>query len=98
MAIVTPTDEAAAILVRVFEALARQSGKTLAAATRADIIRACELLSQAAGGFDELLDDMGDTPRRSPSEQALDPDWRRFERWRAIRRAEADATATAEAR
>jgi hypothetical protein len=89
MAIVTPTDEAAAIFCRVFESIARLNGKTLSTTTRADIQRACELLTQAAGAFDELLDDLPDTPRRSPGEQAIDDP--NFQRWRTVRRLEEDA-------
>jgi len=62
-----PADEAAAILIRVFEALARASGKTLNARTRADIERACELLASAGAELDDLLDDL---PRVSPAEAA----------------------------
>lgn len=62
----TPQDEAAAILVRLFESLARASGKTLKSSTRADIKRACELLSSAGAEYD-LLDDL---VRQSPGESA----------------------------
>jgi hypothetical protein len=83
MAIVTPTDEAAAIIIRILESIARLNHKTLSARTRDDVLRACELLTQAAGGFDELLDDLSEPPPRSPGEQAtLDPN---FQRWRAER-------------
>jgi hypothetical protein len=83
---VPPEAEAAAIFMRVFESIARLNGKTLAASTRADIIRACELLAQAAGGLDELLDDVPEPPRRSPGEQAIDDP--NFQRWRARRSVE----------
>jgi acyl-CoA reductase-like NAD-dependent aldehyde dehydrogenase len=78
------TTEAAQILTRVFEALARQSGKTLNARTREDIQRACELLANAGGELEELLDDLPAPPRRSPAEAAIeaDPGWQDFERWR----------------
>lgn len=52
-----PTDEAAQILTRLFEALARRSGKTLNARSRDDIKRACELLASAGDELGELLDD-----------------------------------------
>jgi len=61
MAQYTPTEEAAAILTRILEALARQSGKTLSRKTRDDLARACELLS-AGDNYDELLDDLLSTP------------------------------------
>jgi hypothetical protein len=74
----SPTDEAAAILIRVFESLARANGKTLKPSTRADIRRACELLSSAGTELDDLLDD---APRVSPGEAATVPSevqqWRR---------------------
>lgn len=79
----TPADEAAAILVRVLESLARASGKTLKASTRADIQRACELLSSA--GFDELEDI---SPARvSPAEAMVeaavaDPNYQRWKQRR----------------
>lgn len=77
------TDEAAAILARVFEALARQNGKTLSAATRADIGRACELLTSAGEELDDLFEDLPPVaPRQSPGEQAISPGWQDFERWR----------------
>jgi hypothetical protein len=50
-------DEAAAIFIRMFEALARRSGKTLNERSRADITRACRLLASAGGELDDLLDD-----------------------------------------
>jgi hypothetical protein len=54
----TPQDEAAQIFTRLFEALARRSGKTLNARSRADIARACELLSHAGQDLSDLLDDL----------------------------------------
>ncbi len=77
------SEEAAAILVRVFESIARLNSKTLSASTRADIGRACELLANAGAELEDLLDDLPESPRRSPGEQAIgDP---RFEAWRARR-------------
>lgn len=83
----TPQDEAAAILTRVFEAICRVNNKTLNARTRADIARACELLSHAGGEYSELLDDL---PRMSPAEAAsnlvmaaeADPGYRRWKQER----------------
>jgi hypothetical protein len=84
----TPTQEAAAILTRIFESLARASGKTLKPTTRDDITRACELLASAGQELDDLLDDL---PRVSPAEAAanfipaeqIDPTYRQ---WRAERK------------
>lgn len=76
------TQEAAQILTRVFEALARQNGKTLSKATRSDIGRACELLAQG-DRLEELFEDLPAPPRQSPGEQAIDPGWQDFERWRS---------------
>jgi hypothetical protein len=61
----TPQDEAAEIFTRLFESLARRSGKTLNERGRADVRRACELLSQAGQSFEDLLDDLPPPPRRS---------------------------------
>jgi hypothetical protein len=55
---VDPVNEASQIFTRLFEALARRSGKTLNVRSRADITRACELLSHAGQELDDLLDDM----------------------------------------
>lgn len=55
------SDEAAAIITRTLEALARQVGKTLSAKTRADLARACELLA-AGDDYDELLEDLLEQP------------------------------------
>lgn len=52
-----PTDEAAAILTRLLEALCRLNRKTLNARSRADIKRLCELLAAAGPDLDDLLDD-----------------------------------------
>lgn len=85
-----PTEEATAILTRVFEALARANGKTLNARTRADIGRACELLASAGSELTELLDDMPVMPKTTRGEAAsnfitaaeADPN---FKRWRQAR-------------
>lgn len=80
---ILPSDEAAQILTRVFEALARQAGKTLSAATRSDIGRACDLLANAGEDLDTVFEDLPPAlPRRSPGEQAISPGWQDFERWR----------------
>jgi hypothetical protein len=54
-------EEAAAILIRTLEALARQNRKTLSAATRADLTRACKLLVDG-DSYDDLLDDLLSAP------------------------------------
>lgn len=61
MASITASEEAAAILTRTFEALARQAGKTLSRKTRDDLTRACELLA-AGDSYDELLVDLLEQP------------------------------------
>jgi len=61
-----PTDEAAQILIRLFEALARRSGKTLNARSREDIKRACELLASAGEELDDLLDELLPPPPPAP--------------------------------
>lgn len=86
----TLTEEAAAILIRVFESLARTNGKTLKPQTRADIERACELLVGAGAELDDLLDDVPSTPRVSPAEAAVnfvdaaraDPNYQAWKRQR----------------
>ena len=62
-----PTDEAATILIRMFEALARQIGKTLNARSRADIKRACELIAGAGAELDDLFDDRPPPPEMRPA-------------------------------
>ncbi len=57
----TSSEEAAAILIRTFEALARQNHKTLSQKTRADVARACELLA-TGDDYDELLIDLLEQP------------------------------------
>lgn len=80
----TPTEDAAQILTRIFESLARVNGKTLSAKTRADIGRACELLASQGDELDAMLDDLAPAPRRSPGESAIDND-PGFQQWRASR-------------
>jgi hypothetical protein len=84
-----PHEEAARILCRVLEALARQSGKTLSAKTRAEVERACELLS-AGDDYSDLLDDLLSMPpiRSDRVTQSFErPDYgdAEFGRWRAQR-------------
>jgi hypothetical protein len=64
----TPQDEAAQIFTRLLEALARLNRKTLNARSRADIARACELLSHAGQDLSDLLDDL--PPPRPANEYA----------------------------
>lgn len=65
-----PITEAAQILTRLFEALARQNRKTLNARSRADIARACELLSHSGQELDDLLDELPQPERRPAQEYA----------------------------
>lgn len=81
----SPTEEAAAIFIRMFSALARLHGKSLSAAMKDDLCRACELLGCAGDELDDLFEDIP-APRRSPGEQAIDDP--RFEAWRARRAVE----------
>src|SRR5262245_41902098 len=57
----TASEEATAILVRTFEALARLGGKTLSRKTRDDLARACELLARG-DDYSDLLDDLLSAP------------------------------------
>jgi hypothetical protein len=63
-----PTEEAAAILIRLFEAICRLNRKTLNTRSRDDIRRACELLSSAGDELDDLLDEL--PPPRPPEHRA----------------------------
>ena len=89
----TASEEAAAILIRTFEALARQTGKTLSSKIRADLARACELLA-AGDDYETLLDDLLSEPpiRSERVTQSFerpahgDP---QFERWRRQRQEDA---------
>lgn len=78
----TPADEAAQIITRVLESLARASNKTLKASTRADIARACSLLADGAAEYDQL-EDLPPMPRVSPAEAVMefaekDPGYKRW--------------------
>jgi hypothetical protein len=88
-----PHEEAARILCRVLEALARQNGKTLSSKTRSEVERACELLS-TGDDYDELLVDLLSEPparvtqsfEREPASSNYDQhQWQAFENWRAQR-------------
>lgn len=70
----TPEQEAAQILTRILESLARASGKTLKPDTCADIQRMCKLLSGA--GYDDL-DDLPrvESPEYIPASAAIPKDW-----------------------
>ncbi len=81
-----PTDEAAQILTRLFEALARQNRKTLNARSKADIARACDLLSHAGEAFGDLLDDLPPPERaREYTTVAFDAPPPEVARWKAQR-------------
>lgn len=66
----TPADEAAAILTRMFETIAHSMGKRLLEIHKSEIRRACELLS--ADGTLAPLDDLPSGPRVSPAEAMID--------------------------
>jgi hypothetical protein len=79
----SPEQEAAQILTRILESLARASGKTLKPSTRADIQRACELLAGAGAEYEQL----DDLPRVSPAEAMVaiaesDPGYQEWKRRR----------------
>jgi hypothetical protein len=81
-----PTNEAAEIFIRMFEALARRSGKTLNTRSRADITRACELLASAGAELDDLLDELPPpAPERRPARDYTTMPIE-VERWREQRR------------
>lgn len=79
-ATMTPADEAAAILIRLFDTIAYGMGKRLGDIHKAEIRRACDLLS-----LDGTLAPLDDLPRVSPAEAAADfaevpqvvKDWKR---------------------
>lgn len=65
---IDPVDEAAQILTRLLESLARRTGKTLNERGRANVRRACELLSHAGEQYTDLLDDLPEPqPRTRPA-------------------------------
>ena len=80
---ITPADEASAILIRLFETLAHGMGKRLKEEYKSEIRRACELLAT-----DGTLTPLDDLPKATPGERAAVyaevPD--EVERWRAERR------------
>ncbi len=79
-----PTDEASQILTRLFESLARLNRKTLNARSKADITRACELLSHAGEQYGDLFDDLPPRPRNEFSTVSFEvpPE---VDRWKAQR-------------
>lgn len=86
-----PVTEAAQIFIRMFEALARRSGKTLNARSKEDIRRACELLASAGDELDDLLDELPPpSPRVSlgearPAREYATQVLPEVERWKAQR-------------
>jgi hypothetical protein len=85
-----PVSEAAQILTRLFEALARRSGKTLNERSRADIRRACELLASAGEELDDLLDELPPpaprpAPEHRPAREYATVTLPEVERWREQR-------------
>ena len=78
----TPSEEAAAILIRMFNTLAYALGKRLRPEHRAELQRCCELLASG----DELLplDDLPPPPRREYSTVSFEvpPE---VDRWKAQR-------------
>lgn len=87
------SEEAAAILIRTLEALARVGGKTLSLKTRADLQRACELLA-AGDDYTDLLEDLLERPpiRSDRVTQSFERDGnagipdQRFQTWRGQQR------------
>jgi hypothetical protein len=84
-----PHEEAARILCRILEALARQSGKTLSQKTRQEVERACELLA-AGDDYSDLLEDLLEAPpirsdRTTVNFEREDYGDPRFGQWRAGR-------------
>ena len=82
---IAPTEEAAQILTRLFESLARRTGKTLNERGRADVRRACELLSHAGEQYTDLLDDLPDPPPRTRPARDYTTMPIEVERWRERR-------------
>lgn len=84
-----PADEAAAILIRMFDTLASGMGKRLKDSHKIEIRRACELL--AADGNLTPLDDM---PRTTPGERVPVSDYAtvppEVDRWRRTQRRNED--------
>jgi hypothetical protein len=78
----TPSEEASAILIRMFDTLAASMGKRLKETHKIEIRRACELLSA-----DGTLEPLEDVARVSPAEAMVeavqtDPG---YKRWREER-------------
>jgi hypothetical protein len=79
-----PTVEAAQILTRLLESICRLNRKTLNARSRADIARACELLSHSGEALSDLLDDLP-PPRTEYSTVSFDATPPEVARWKAQR-------------
>lgn len=78
-------EEAAQILIRMFETIAASMGKRLKDTHKAEIRRACELL--ATDGALTPLDDLPPMPRVSPAEAVMefaqnDPGYQRWKEQR----------------
>ena len=74
----TPAEEASAILIRMLDTIAAGMGKRLKETHKAEIRRACELLSA-----DGALEPLEDAPRVSPAEAMIevaahDPGYRKW--------------------
>jgi len=80
-----PTEEAAAILTRLFEAICRLNRKTLNARSKADIARACQLLASAGDELDDLLDELPPPPAKEYTTVSFDARPPEVERWKAQR-------------
>jgi hypothetical protein len=92
-----PNEEAAAILNWYFRQLAHRAGLRWSDRNQADIERACELLSSSDEPIEELppyqrpivsdrvtqVFERDEPPTREPI--AVDPEWEKFQRWRAAR-------------
>jgi hypothetical protein len=83
---ISSSEEAAAILIRVLEAVCRLNHKTLSQKTRSDIARACELLA-TGDSYDDLLVDLLSEPavrsdRTTVSFERDDYGDRQFSKWR----------------
>lgn len=77
-----PTTEAATILIRILESLARRSGKTLNERGRADVRRACELLSHSGEQYGDLLDELPLREERRPAREYATQVLPEVERWK----------------
>ena len=80
-----PTEEASEILIRLLESLARKTGRTLNERGRADVRRACELLSHSGEQFEDLLDELPPPPERRPAREYSTVPLPEVERWKEQR-------------